>query len=250
MVGGASGSDLRDRPRLTSVHANATGTHCQRKAPRRAPWKVRDGAGGRQGDGLRPLYLIRARSSQFLEATTAANSRIHSTQHYGSQLWIRGFEPFPDALRTSPPLSEPKNSSGHLTLRVGAAGGGGHEPWTRSANECWPTARLTRVKERCVEVAESDRGQRKYQSVNPTWELFAVPEKKTAAELEQMILKEVSNLPACQGLQWIAIRSVQTTWQVDMYGGDPARQAECMDAINSVTYRLRSLYDLAPHEAA
>jgi hypothetical protein len=75
-------------------------------------------------------------------------------------------------------------------------------------------------------------------------------ERKTAAELEQIILKEVSNLPACQGLTSVNIDAVQTTWRVNMYGGDPARPAECLDAINTVVYRLRGLYDLIPDDAA
>jgi hypothetical protein len=75
-------------------------------------------------------------------------------------------------------------------------------------------------------------------------------ERKTAAELEQIILKEVSNLPACQGLTSVNIDAVQTTWRVNMYGGDPARPAECLDAINTVVYRLRGLYDLMPEDAA
>ena len=75
-------------------------------------------------------------------------------------------------------------------------------------------------------------------------------ERKTAAELEQIILKEVSNLPACQGLTSVNIDAVQTTWRVNMYGGDPARPAECLDAINTVVYRLRGLYDLIPEDAA
>jgi hypothetical protein len=77
-----------------------------------------------------------------------------------------------------------------------------------------------------------------------------MPEKKTAAELEQIILNEVSNLPACQGLTSVSIGAVETTWRVNMYGGDPARPAECMDAINTVVYRLRGLYDLIPEDAA
>jgi hypothetical protein len=71
-------------------------------------------------------------------------------------------------------------------------------------------------------------------------------EKKTAAELERTILAEVCDHPACKGLAWISIVPVETTWRVDMCGGDPAKQAECMDAINSVVHRLRALYDLAP----
>ena len=71
-------------------------------------------------------------------------------------------------------------------------------------------------------------------------------EKKAAAELEQMILKEVRNLPACQGLTGIRIGLVETTWRVNVYEGEPARPAECMDAISAVVYRLRGLYDLSP----
>jgi hypothetical protein len=74
-------------------------------------------------------------------------------------------------------------------------------------------------------------------------------QKKTVTELEQMILKEVSDLPDCQGLAWISIVPIETTWRVDMCGGDPARQAECMDAINSVVSRLRGIYALE-HEGA
>jgi hypothetical protein len=36
-------------------------------------------------------------------------------------------------------------------------------------------------------------------------------EKKATAELEQMILKEVRNLPACQGLTGIRVGLVETT---------------------------------------
>jgi hypothetical protein len=75
-------------------------------------------------------------------------------------------------------------------------------------------------------------------------------EKKTASELEQLILNEVRDLPVCQGLDWISIVPVQTTWRVDMCGGDPMRQVECTDAINSVVSRLRALYDLSPEDAA
>jgi hypothetical protein len=75
-------------------------------------------------------------------------------------------------------------------------------------------------------------------------------EKKTARELEQLILNEVRDLPVCQGLDWISIVPVQTTWRVDMCGGNPMRQAECTDAINSVVSRLRALYDLSPEDAA
>jgi hypothetical protein len=57
-------------------------------------------------------------------------------------------------------------------------------------------------------------------------------EKKAAAELEQMILKEVRNLPACQGLTGIRVGPVETTWRVNVYEGEPARPAECMDAIS------------------
>jgi hypothetical protein len=78
----------------------------------------------------------------------------------------------------------------------------------------------------------------------------SMPEKKTAAELEQIILKEVSNLPACQGLTSVNIDAIQTTWRVNMCQGDPARPAECIDAINTVVYRLRGLYDLIPEDAA
>jgi hypothetical protein len=77
-----------------------------------------------------------------------------------------------------------------------------------------------------------------------------MPEKKTAAELEQIILKEVSNLPACQGLTSVNIDAVQTTWRVNMCEGDPARPAECVDAVNTVVYRLRGLSDLLPEDAA
>jgi hypothetical protein len=35
-----------------------------------------------------------------------------------------------------------------------------------------------------------------------------------------------------------------------MCEGDPARPAECIDAINTVVYRLRGLYDLIPEDAA
>ena len=70
-------------------------------------------------------------------------------------------------------------------------------------------------------------------------------EKRAAAELEQMILKEVRNLPACQGLTGIRVGPVETTWRVNLYEGEPARPAECMDAISAVVYRLRGLYDLS-----
>jgi hypothetical protein len=70
-------------------------------------------------------------------------------------------------------------------------------------------------------------------------------EKKTAAELEQMILKEVRNLPACQGLTGIRVGPVETTWRVNVFEGEPARPAECMDAISTVVYRLRGFYDLS-----
>ena len=75
-------------------------------------------------------------------------------------------------------------------------------------------------------------------------------QRKTAAELEQLILHEVRDLPACKGLKWISIVPVETTWRADMHGGDPARQAECRDAINSVVYTLRGLYDLSSEDAA
>jgi len=77
-----------------------------------------------------------------------------------------------------------------------------------------------------------------------------MPERKTAAELEQIIVEEVSNLPACQGVTSVKVGAVETTWRVNLYGGDPARPAECMDAINTVVYRLRGLYDLAAEDAA
>ena len=43
----------------------------------------------------------------------------------------------------------------------------------------------------------------------------------------------------------IRIGLVATTWRVNVYEGEPARPAECMDAISAVVYRLRGLYDLS-----
>ena len=76
-------------------------------------------------------------------------------------------------------------------------------------------------------------------------------QRKTSAELEQLILNEVRDLPACKGLKWISIIPVQTTWRADMHGGgDPASQAQCKEAIDTVVYRLRGLYALSPEDAA
>jgi hypothetical protein len=74
--------------------------------------------------------------------------------------------------------------------------------------------------------------------------------RKTRAELEQMILNEVRDLPACKDLKWISIVPVQTIWRADMHGGgDPAKQVECKEAIDRVVYRLRGLYDLSPEDS-
>jgi hypothetical protein len=75
-------------------------------------------------------------------------------------------------------------------------------------------------------------------------------ESKTGAELEQMILAEVRDLAPCKGLEWISIVPVGTTWRADMCGGDPTRQAECVDAINSVVHRLRAQYLLSTEGAS
>jgi hypothetical protein len=76
-------------------------------------------------------------------------------------------------------------------------------------------------------------------------------QRKTSAELEQLILNEVRDLPACKGLKWISIVPVQTTWRAELHGGDDlARRAECKDAIDSVVYRLRGHYDLLPEDGA
>jgi hypothetical protein len=76
-------------------------------------------------------------------------------------------------------------------------------------------------------------------------------QRKTSAELEQLILNEVRDLPACKGLKWISIVPVQTTWRAELHGGDDLeRQAECKDAIDSVVYRLRGQYDLLPEDVA
>ena len=74
-------------------------------------------------------------------------------------------------------------------------------------------------------------------------------QSKTRAELEELVLNEVRDLPACKDLKWISIVPVQTTWRADLHaGGDPARQAECKEAIDTAVYRLRGIYALLPED--
>jgi hypothetical protein len=72
-------------------------------------------------------------------------------------------------------------------------------------------------------------------------------EQKTASELEAIILKQLTKKRACRGLTGLSISSVETTWQVTSYGGDPEKPAACREAINAVVATLRGRYKLAPH---
>ena len=75
--------------------------------------------------------------------------------------------------------------------------------------------------------------------------------KKSASELENLIMDDIGALPECKGLLSVTVIGLSDdegtllTWYVDRRRGLPERHSECDKAIRDSVARLQVKYDLA-----